>query len=573
MTRVDCKLLDRRIKAAMNFTEADLVLKDAAIPNLFTNEMIKGDVAIVDGCIAGIGSYAGRETIDCSGQYVCPAFIDGHVHIESTLALPGEFAKAVIPHGTLTAIADPHEIANVCGTAGIEYFIRATEQLPMRIYFMAPSCVPATPQERNGAKLTAKDLAQLLSHPRVLGLGEVMDYVSVIRGNADMLRKICAFQDRKIDGHLSGVFGAEACAYAATGVLTNHECATEEDVLTCLRLGMYIQIREGSAAKNLDMILSAVKRRGVCLDRLFFCTDDKNLAEIRREGHIVHNVRKAAAHGLPIYDVLRMASLNAARCYGLSRVGAVAPGYRADLLVISDLQRFSIERVIQNGKTVSVRGSEPVVPPAPVETWIRQTMRVAPFSPENLELRITNGQAKVISLIPGQLINRLETAEVCHFNGIFVPDSNFSKVAVAERHHATGQIGLGIVRGFGIEKGAIASTIAHDSHNLIVIGDNDRDMLLAMEAARNSGGGIYLASQGELLGGLPLPIAGLMSDRPAADIIDGITQLTELAHRCGVSPDIDPCGLLSFLALPVIPEARITPDGLFNVAEWRVVSV
>lgn len=566
-------LLARRIKVAMGVDKADLVLKNAIIPNLFTNEMIEGDVAIVDGYIAGIGKYTGCETVDCRKQFVCPAFIDGHVHLESTLSLPGEFAKAVIPHGTLTVIADPHEIANVCGLEGIKYFLRETEQLPLAVYFMAPSCVPATPREYTGAKLTAEELAQLLAYPRVLGLGEVMDYLSVIHGDTDMLQKIINFQGKKIDGHLSGILGREASAYICTGVLTNHECATPEEVLAYLRLGMYIQVREGSTAKNLDMILSTVKERDVCLDRLFFCTDDKHLADIKRDGHIVHNVRKAMDHGFSVYDVLRMASLNAARCYGLHDLGAVAPGYRADLLVVSDLHSISIARVIKSGTTVSVDGSEPLISPMPPERGVRNTLRIASLSPKDLALKPMEGEARVISVHPGQLVTRLERTKVCTQEGVFVPNREFSKVAVLERHKATGEFGLGIVRGFGIEEAAIASTISHDSHNLIVIGDNDRDILLAIEAVQNSGGGIYIASRGKIAGGLPLPVAGLMSDMAGPDIIAAVARLTGIAHRCGVKEDIDPFGLLSFLALPVIPEVRITPDGLFNVRESKVIPV
>jgi len=565
--------LDKRIKVAMGSIDADLVLKNATIPNLFTNEMINADVAIVDGYIAGIGNYSGRGIIDCENQYVCPAFIDGHVHIESTMALPGEFAKLVIPHGTLTAIVDPHEIANVCGLKGIQYFINETGHLPMTIYFMAPSCVPVTPHEYNGATLTAADLSRLLASPRVLGLGEVMDYSSVIQGNENMLQKISEFQSRKIDGHLSSIFGHKACAYTSTGILTNHECSTPEEVLEYLRLGMYIQVREGSTAKNLDMILSAVRNRDICLDRLFFCTDDKHLNDIKREGHIVKHVRKAIGHGFPIYDVLRMASLNAARCYGLNDIGAIAPGYRADLVIVSDIHSFVIEKVIHGGIIVSSNGSEPGLVRTLQDACVRETVHIAPMSLEDLELGLTSHQANVITVVPEQLVTRLETAKVNVKNGIFIPGKEFSKVVVIERHNATGKIGLGIVRGFGIESGAIASTISHDSHNLIVIGDNDNDMMIAIDAIQKSGGGICIVSNGQILGELPLPIAGLMSDMAASAIISRIAELTGIAYRCGVNQNIEPFGMLSFLALPVIPEVRITPDGLYNVLESKIISI
>ncbi len=567
------RTLERRIRVAMGAVEADLVLKQAAVPNLFTNEMIAADVAIADGYVAGIGEYAGREEIDCRGRYLCPAFIDGHVHIESTMALPGEFARAVIPHGTLTVIADPHEIANVCGLQGIRFFIDETERLPMTVYFMAPSCVPATPLEHNGAALAAADLAQLLDCPRVLGLGEVMDYIAVVQGQEEMMQKIGAFRPRPIDGHLSGAFGRPACAYAAAGIRTNHECSTPEEVLEYLRLGMYVQVRQGSSAKNLEMILTTARQQQVCLDRLFFCTDDKHLDDIGREGHIIHNARMALELGFSIYDVLRMASLNAARCYGLQETGAVAPGYRADLLILSDIHGLAIEKVLRGGEVVSSNGSEPDLPPPQPAECVRDTVHIAPVSLRDLELWLAGDRANVISVIPAQLVTRLERTRVCARDGRFVPDGEFSKVAVIERHHATGRIGLGIVRGFGIENAAIASTVAHDSHNLIVVGDNDRDMLAAIEAVKQSGGGAYLVSGGQIRGGLPLPVAGLMSDLPASGITSGLAGLAAMAHRCGVDERIEPLGMLSFLSLPVIPEGRITPDGLYDVLASRFIPV
>lgn len=571
--RLDGHMLERRIRVAMGAVEADLVLKQATVPNLFTNEMITADVAMADGYVAGFGEYAGRQEIDCRGRYVCPAFIDGHVHIESTMALPGEFARAVIPHGTLTVIADPHEIANVCGLQGIRFFIDETGRLPMTVYFMAPSCVPATPLERNGASLGAADLARLLDCPRVLGLGEVMDYIAVVQGDEEMLQKIGAFRPRPIDGHLSGVFGRAACAYAAAGIQTNHECSTMEEVLEYLRLGMYIQVRQGSSAKNLELVLAAARQQHVCLDRLFFCTDDKHLDDIRREGHIVNNARMALDLGFSIYDVLRMASLNAARCYGLKEAGAVAPGYRADLLILSDMHSLAIEKVIRGGAIVSSNGSEPGIPRPQPDGGVRDTVHIAPVSLKDLELGLAGDRANVISVIPAQLVTRLERARVCARDGRFVPDREFSKVAVIERHHATGRIGLGIVRGFGIENAAIASTVAHDSHNLIVAGDNDRDMLAAIEAVQQSGGGVYLVSGGQILAGLPLPVAGLMSDLAASEITSRIAGLTAMAYRCGVDERIEPLGMLSFLSLPVIPEGRITPDGLYDVLESRFIPV
>lgn len=568
------EMLAKRIKVAMGAIKADLVLKNAVVPNLFTNEFEKGDVAIVDGYIAGIGEFEGNETVDCRNGCVCPGFIDGHVHIESTMAKPSEFAKAVVPHGTLTAIADPHEIANVCGLKGIQYFIDETEHLPITVFFMAPSCVPATPFEYNGALLTADQLLKLKQYPRVLGLGEVMDYVSVVNTSEEMLQKLAAFKTRTIDGHLTGVSGKTAAAYVSAGILTNHECATPEEVLECLRLGMFVQVREGSSAKNLDMVLSTVKKYRLPTDRLFFCTDDKNLDDIREEGHILNNVRKALHHGFEIFEVLQMASLNAARCYGIKDRGAVSPGYRADLLVVSDLKEFSIQRVIHGGKTVSINGSKPEVESTSQrDPDIWETVHIASVSSEQLQIRPSGDEANVVSIVPEQIVTRLEKAKVPIKDGLFVPDKEFSKAAVIERHKATGKIGLGIVKGFGIVGGAIASTISHDSHNLIVIGDNDKDIMTAIETVRARGGGLYLVSRGKVLAGLPLPIAGLMSDMSAAEISSSLSGLKLQAYEHGVNKQIDPFGLLSFISLPVIPEARITPDGLFNVVDFRVISV
>lgn len=566
------EMKQKRINVAMSKEKADLVIKNANIVNVFTKEIVKGDIAICRDQIVGIGTYSGINEIDAEGKYVCPGLIDSHVHIESTMVTPSEFAKAVLPHGTTTIITDPHEIANVCGINGINFMLNQSKSLPLNVYFMMPSCVPSTPFENNGADLSAELIATLLSNDRILGLAEVMDYPSVINGSEEMLKKIDLFDDKIIDGHSPNLTGKDLNAYRAAGIMTNHECSTIEEVIEHLRLGMYLQIREGSAAKNLENIVKGLLENDIALNRCVFCTDDKHLEDIRKDGHISYNVKKAIACGVDPIEAICMATINSAQCYRLKRLGAIAPGYSADLIILNNLEQFDIDRVLYRGKSVFENGILCTNIVSEIEDRnVFNTVRVSNIDIKDLEIRLDNNIVTTIGLTSNELITKKEIAEVKVKDGIFAADEHFSKIAVIERHKATKNIGLGIVSNFNIKNGAIASTVAHDSHNLIVIGDNDEDMILAIEEIKRVNGGYTVVSNGKVMGTLELPIAGLMSDNTASHVENMLKKMIEEALKLGINNNIDPFITLSFLALPVIPEIRITDQGLFDVTEFKFI--
>jgi len=444
----------------------------------------------------------------------------------------------------------------------------------MNIFCMMPSCVPATPFENNGAALTARVMEPLAGSSHILGLGEVMNYPGVLAGDKEILNKIELYDNAVVDGHSSGLSEHELCAYKAVGVLTNHECTNIDEVIAHLRLGMYVQIREGSAARNLDDIISGLIERGVPLNHCLFCTDDKHLQDISREGHISFNVKKAISLGVDPIEAIKMATINPAKCYHLKRLGAVAPGYSADLLILSDLNNFDIDKVLFRGSVVCEKGKKPNISRIIDDPNVLNTVRIPNLSPEHLKIRIKDDTANVITIIPNQLITKKERLAVPKDNeNNFIPDEVFAKIAVVERHKATGNIGLGIVKGFGIRNGAIASTVAHDSHNLIIIGDNDADMLLAAKVLKEANGGYTVVSGGEVKGTLPLPIAGLMSDRDAFFVENKLAGMIESAKSLKVPDGIDPFVTLSFLALPVIPELRVTDRGLFDVESFSFIDI
>jgi adenine deaminase len=566
------EMKQKRINIAMEKEKADLVIKNANIVNVFTKEIVKADIAICMGQIVGIGNYSGIKEIDAKDKYVCPGLIDSHVHIESTMVTPSEFAKAVLPHGTTTIIADPHEIANVCGINGINFMLNESKSLPLNTYFMMPSCVPSTPFENNGADLSAELMESFLSNDRILGLGEVMDYPSVINGNEEMLRKIDLFDNKIIDGHSPNLTGKELNAYRATGIMTNHECSTIEDVIEHLRLGMYVQIREGSAAKNLENIVKGLLENKVELNRCIFCTDDKHLEDIRKDGHISYNVKKAISCGIDPIEAICMATINTAQCYRLKRLGAIAPGYSADLIILNSIEDFSIDKVLYRGEIVYENGGLSVDISSKIDDRnVFNTVRIPNIDINDLKIGLDNNVTTVIGLTSNELITKKETSEVKVIDGAFCADECFSKVAVIERHKATKNIGLGIVSNFNIKNGAIASTVAHDSHNLIVIGDNDEDMILAIEELKRVNGGYTVISKGKIVGTLELPIAGLMSDNTANYVENRLKKMIEEAHKLGINNKIDPFITLSFLSLPVIPEIRITDQGLFDVTQFKFI--
>ncbi|RKD31669.1 adenine deaminase [Thermohalobacter berrensis] len=566
--------IKKMIDIASGREKAELVLKNCRVVNVFSQEIIKGDVAIDSGKIVGIGEYEGLNETDLNDSYVAPGLIDGHVHIESSMVSPIQFARGVVPLGTTTIIADPHEIANVCGIEGIKYMINASEGLPLNIYFMLPSCVPATSFENAGAVLGADELREMIDHDKILGLGELMDYPSVISGNEKTIDKIVVAKDKIIDGHGPNIKDKDLNAYVVAGVRTEHECSTVEEMIDRLRLGMYISIREGSAARNLRTLIRAVNKENI--RRCLFCTDDKHPEDILKAGHIDNNVRLAIKNGIDPISAIQMGTINAAECYGLKNIGAIAPGYDADIIVLDSLENFNITKVYKNGKLVA-ENKKPLFRETECDySNVTDTVRIKEITKKDLEIKLKSDIVNVISLLPRNLVTEKVVRKVDTENGVFKyhKDLDILKLAVIERHKATGNIGLGLVENFKLKGGAIASTIAHDSHNLIVVGDNDDDMLLAIKEVSSVGGGITICSEGRVLKTLPLPIAGLISDKSMSEVNESLKEMLDIAYnKLNVNPDIDPFMTLSFLALPVIPEIKVTDLGLFDVNKFDFIEL
>ena len=546
-----------------------LVIKNANVVNVFTDEIVRADVAVYEDVIIGVGSYSGENEIDAGGAYLAPGFIDAHVHIESSMVIPSSFMKVIMPHGTTTVIADPHEIANVAGAAGIRAMYKLTDELPLRVLFMLPSCVPATPFEHSGAKLVAEDMEQFMHKSRILGLGEVMDANSVINCSQEMLDKLRLFDKRPIDGHAPMLEGMGLNAYRVAGAFSDHECSTYEEVKQKLATGMNILLRIGSAANNMDGVLRRIAEEKLPTRNMMFCTDDKHIEDIRREGHINANARMAVAAGIDPIDAIKMASYNAARAYGIRGVGAIAPGYKADMVLLEDLKDFKVKQVISRfGRpyTGEEQIPSPILPPQ-----VFNSVRLPEISKYDLALKC-HVSAPVIKMIPHQLVTELVYRDVERDeNGCFIPGSGMVKLAVIERHHATGSMAVGILEGLGIKHGAVASTVAHDSHNLVVAGDNDEDMLMAIESLRECGGGYSVVSRGVVLARLPLPIAGLMTAAPVNDVLEIQQALLDALYSLGAKRDSDPLIALSFMALPVIPAVKLTDEGLFDAVNFKFI--
>lgn len=560
------------IKIARGEKKAPLVLKNAKIINVFTNEIIPGDVAIHQGRIVGIGEYEGGEEVDLEGKYLSPSFIDGHVHIESSMVTPLQFSKAIVPRGVTSIIADPHEIANVRGLEGIKYILDTSEDLPLDVYIMLPSCVPATPFENSGAILEAEDLEKLKDHPRVLGLGEMMNYPGVVNGDERVLNKLDMFKDQIIDGHGPLMKGKELNAYVGAGIVTEHECSSLEEMKDRLRLGMYIHIREGSAARNLQDLVQGVDKDN--LRRCIFCTDDKDPADLLSDGSIDHNIRLGIQAGLDPIDCIKMASLNAAECYGLRWRGAIGPNYYADLVVIDNLEDFNIVQVYKEGQLVGENYQALFDYQEIDSATMMDTVNIEEIKEEDLEIKLEGNRVNVIRLLPRSLITEKVEREVEITDGVFKAQGNLLKVAVVERHKKTGNIGLAIVEDFGLKDGAIASTVAHDSHNIIVIGDNDQDMIMAIDELERVGGGITMVSKGEVLDTLSLEIAGLMSQKPLGEVNDKLNEMLNTSYdQLKISRDHEPFMTLSFIALPVIPDIKLTDMGLFHVGEFKFIDL
>jgi len=550
----------RQILSAGGGIESEYVIKNAKIVNVFTEEIINGDIAIDNGTIVGIGSYKGNKEIDVKGKYVCPGLIDSHVHIESTMVTPKGFANTVLPFGTTTIIADPHEIANVCGLKGLDFMINESKNLPLNIYYMLPSCVPAVSFENNGGPLKAQDLKKYIDHPLVLGLGEMMDYPAVIGADSEVLDKINLASHKVVDGHSPHLSGKDLMAYRLAGVDTDHECSTPEEAIERLRLGMYVQIREASAAKNLESILTGLIDQNIPLTNCIFCTDDRHLDHIISEGHIDQIVRKAISLGLSPVKAICMATIQVARCYGLKTKGAIAPGYDADLIVLDDLKEFKVEDVMIQGEWFEeFTGSSDY-------SMVTDTVNMPRISKDDFHIELKDSKINVIQVIPDQI----ETNKVLRDSNQI---DNLCKVAVIERHKNTGNIGLGFVEGIGLSGGAIAQSIAHDSHNIVVIGDNDEDMTIAANHISKIQGGIVLVSNGEIIEDLPLPIAGLMSPENPRLVMQSVKKLNKSARKLGIPDSIDPFITLSFIPLPVIPHLRMTDQGLFDSKEFKFIDL
>jgi adenine deaminase len=554
------------IAVARGDEEPDLVITGARVFSAFTREWLELDVAVSGGRIAGIGSYDGGERVDAAGRWLVPGFIDAHVHIESSKLVPAEFARAVVPHGTTAVVTDPHEVGNVLGLAGVEWMLDASEDLPLDVFVMAPSCVPASHFESPGFALGPADMEAILRHPRALGVAEMMNFPGVINGDPSVLERIVAAH---VDGHAPGVTGAPLNAYIAAGVRSDHEATSYEEALEKRRRGMWVLIREASNAHNLRDLLPLVRDYGP--EHCAFCTDDREPDLLYREGHIDQMCRIAVAEGVTAEDALLMATLHPARAHRLLDRGAVAPGLRADLVLLDDLVDFRPSRVWKDGRLVAAEGRAETFPAPPIPGFVRATMRSAPLAADALAIA-ASPRVRVIEIVPGQLITLAREEEPAIAGGQVVadPERDLAKIAVVERHHETGRVGLGLVRGFGLQAGAFASTVAHDAHNLVVVGVDDASMAACAARLQDIGGGIAVARDGAVRGELALPVAGLLSDAPVEDVVASLEALQDMLREQGVR-DAAPFMTLSFLALSVIPALKITDRGLVDVERFELV--
>ena len=564
------------INVARGLEKADLVIKNANIVNVLSEEIHKGDIAICDGVIAGIGeNYSGEKEIDINGAYVTPSFIDGHVHLESTMMLPKEFAKTVLPAGTTTVIIDPHEISNVLGLHGISFMHEAVKDLPMNVYTMLPSCVPATPFETSGFDLNSYDLSLLIDKPWVLGIAEMMNFPGVLNLDKNVMAKLELAKSRgkRIDGHAPYLSGKDLCGYIASGVKSDHECTTPEEAIEKLRLGVYVMIREGTAAKDLDALIPVLKTSNT--RKCIFVTDDRHPADLKE--HINGMVRRVVEAGVDPIKAVQVASLNTAEYFGLKDLGAIAPGYKADLLVLPDLKTFKPDIVLKDGQVVAQDGKLAVEITENDAIATRNSVNVRWITMDDFKIQ-TEGdgvkKVRALEVIPHQLITKsvMSDVKVVDGNAVSNVETDTLKICVIERHRATGNIGKGFVKGFNLKCGAIASTVAHDSHNMIVIGTNDFDMYTAAVALIKCQGGKVVVKDGEIISQLPLPIAGLMSDKEFDFVVEKCDELNKAAHSIGCKLE-DPFMTMGFLSLPVIPELKITDKGVFDTNKFDFVDI
>lgn len=568
----------QQISAAKGERPVELVLKRARVVNVFTNEVEQADVAIHQGQIVGIGEYTGETELYLAGKYVCPGLIDGHIHIESSMLCGPAFAQAVLPHGTVAVVTDPHEISNVAGTAGLEFMMETTKDLDLSVYFMLPSCVPAADLDESGAVLEAEDLAPYYASPRVLGLAELMNVFGTVHGDEKILKKIedCAAARKPMDGHAPFLSGKDLNAYVTAGVQSDHECSALEEAMEKLRRGQYIMVREGTAAQNLQALLPLFQEP-YC-ERCMLVTDDKHPGDLLEGGHIDFIIRKAVAAGVDPILAIKMGSLIPARYFGLTQNGAVAPGYAADLIVVSDLENFTVEQVYKAGKLVAEKGR--ALHPAPLQLdkvrfdSVLNSFHMDEITLQDLELRQTGEWERVICLTPHELLTQ---EKIVPFQthpgtapGVDV-EQKIVKLAVFERHHNSGHVGIGFLGNYGLRCGAVASSIAHDSHNLIVAGTNDADMVLAGNRVRQNGGGLAFAVNGQVVGELPLPVAGLMSTEDAVSVEKTLRELKAALREYGISEEIDAFMTLAFVSLPVIPKLRLNTYGIVDAERQQIL--
>jgi len=560
------------ISVAKGELPADLVLANAKVVNVFTGEIESGNVAIYGDRIAGVGDYRqAKQVLDLGGKYLAPGLINGHTHLESSMLDVGQYARAVVPRGTLAVVTDLHEIANVCGLEGIRYVLNCARRLPLALFLMAPSCVPATTHlETSGASLELEDIRQILRLRECIGLGEVMNFPGVIGGAEAVVSKINLARGKVVDGHAPGVTGKNLNAYIAAGIYSDHESVSLDEAREKLRQGMYVMIREGSSEKNLDALLPLVTDK--TYKRCLFVVDDRSCVDLLRDGDIDAVVRKAIHRGLDPVRAIQMATVNTAERFRLDRLGAVAPGYIANLIVIDDLSNLQVDMVFYRGCLVAREG-KPLFPAyQPGGKGLTNTVSIKPFAVEALRLLASGETGLVIEIVPGQIITKKRMDRVKVIDGVIVPDisRDILKLVVVERHKATGNIGLGLATGFGLKRGALASSIAHDSHNIVAVGASDEDIFTAIREIERLQGGLVIAAGGKVLASLALPIAGLLSDKPLETVVDELEKLVKLARDLGTTLP-SPFATLSFLALPVIPELRLTDLGLVDVTAFKLV--
>lgn len=562
------------VEIARGDSLADLVLKNCKIVNVFTSKIEEGDIAISDGIIVGIGSYHGIKEIDLKNRFVSPGFIDGHVHIESSMLTPPQFAKIIVPKGTTTIIADPHEIANVSGVEGIKYMIFSSIFGPLNVHMMIPSCVPATEYETSGAIITSKDIDRIKDSKGVLGLGEVMNYPGVIFGDKEVHKKLEVMTSFIKDGHAPSVFGKQLNAYKLSGIKTDHECTTVKELKEKVARGMYIHLREGSATRNVKVLSQGITKENS--RRLLFCTDDKHPEDIRLEGHINYNIKLAIENGVDPITAIQMASINTAECYKLDNIGGIAPGYYADLVVFDSMEKIDVDEVFIKGELVAKGNRALFDPVLYTNGFVTNTIHIKDSDKISFDIKLKKNKVKVIKLIKNNVTTTKVIREVLIKNGIYQhnKDKDILKLAVVERHHQTGNVGLGFVEGYGLKNGALAMTISHDSHNLIIIGDNDKDMKIAMKEIERIQGGITLVNNSKVVDSIRLEVAGLMTNTEVKIVEKKLKFMETKAREMGLNKEVDDAFLsLAFMSLPVIPELKLTDKGLFDVNKFKLVSL